>query len=194
MQWRNTSSEYGLTAILMHWLAVAGVIAQYLLAEFGEDEKTSEAAGALTSIDLHISIGVAVLALMIVRLAWRLIEGPPAWPATMKRYEIRLARGVHLLFYVLLIVIPISGWALATADGQSVSFFGLFELPSLRIGAQWPVQGGSLSEDQLEAVHEAAFNLLVVMIVLHVVAVMKHRWLNHEHPLRRMLPHRSVNH
>jgi cytochrome b561 len=103
---------------------------------------------------------------------------------------VALARAVHVCFYVLLFAIPLSGWALATADGQPLSFFGWFDLPQLRIGAQWPVAGGTLSEDQLEEVHEVLFNVLLGLALLHVVAALKHFFLDHDGILQSMLPAR----
>jgi cytochrome b561 len=116
------------------------------------------------------------------------VEVPPAAPATMKRYEIALARTVHAAFYLLLFAIPLSGWALATADEQPLSFFGLFDIPQLRIGAQLPIAGGTLSEDQLEEVHEILFNILLGLALLHVAAALKHHFFDHDGVLRSMLP------
>jgi hypothetical protein len=90
------------------------------------------------------------------------------------------ARAVHVAFYVLLFALPLSGWALATVDGQPLSFFGLFDLPRLRIGAQLPITGGTLSEDQLEAVHELLFNVLLGLALIHIAAALKHHLWDHD--------------
>jgi cytochrome b561 len=154
VQWRNTSSRYGFIAASLHWIIVAGIIAQYFLAEAAEDRE-AVAPSSAGAVSVHNSLGITLLALALIRVLWRLIERPPPMPPGMKSYEAQAARVVHTLFYVLLFAIPISGWALAAVDGQSISFFGLFDLPQLSIGAQLPVEGGTLSEDQLEEVHEA---------------------------------------
>jgi cytochrome b561 len=186
MQWRNTASRYGFIASSLHWIIVVGVIAQYVLAEAGEDGE----AAAAGPMDIHQSLGITLLVLALIRLAWRVIELPPTRPVTMKRYEVHLARAAHATFYVLLFAIPLTGWALATIDGQSLSYFGLFDLPQLRIGAQLPVEGGSLGEDQLEEIHEVLFNVLAGLALLHVLAALKHHFFDRDNVLRSMLPGR----
>lgn len=187
MQWRNTASRYGFIAVALHWIIVTGVIAQYFLAEAAEDQGAASG-GALSAMSVHTSVGITILALALLRAFWRLMELPPERPPTMKPYEIGLAKAAHLAFYILLFALPISGWALATADDEPLRYFGLFELPRLRIGAQLPVTGGTLSEEQLEEVHELLFNVLVGLAALHVVGALKHHLFDRDNVLRSMLP------
>lgn len=182
MQWRNSSTRYGIIATSLHWVIVAGIIAQYFLAEAAEDQENA-AAGALSLGNLHTSLGLALLALAVVRLLWRFAESPPARPITMKRYEIAVARAVHVLFYVLLFALPISGWALATAEGEPLTFFGLFDVAQLGVGARL-----GFSEDQLEEVHEIVFNVLLALALLHLAAALKHQFVDRDGVLRSMLP------
>ncbi len=97
---------------------------------------------------------------------WRLVNPTPAWPADMKRYEIGPARFVHVAFYLLLFAIPISGWALSSAENEPLRFFNGLEIPRLVLG----------SEDTLEDLHELLFNILVGLAALHVLGALKH-WL-----------------
>lgn len=190
MQWRNTASRYGYVSVSLHWIIVAGIIAQYFLAEAAE-EREEAPAGVMTLTDLHNSLGITILALALLRLVWRFVELPPDRPTTMKRYELELARAAHAAFYVLLFAIPISGWALATVDGHSLSYFGLLDLPQLRIGAQLPIEGGTLHEDQLEEVHEVLFNILLGLALLHTLAALKHHFFDRDNVLRSILPGRK---
>jgi cytochrome b561 len=187
MQWRNTASRYGYVATALHWVIVVGIVAQYFLAEAAEDH---EGAGASTfnAANLHNSIGLTIFALALLRVLWRLVELPPSLPQTMKSYERTLARTTHFAFYALLFALPLTGWALATADQQAISFFGLFDLPQLRIGAQLPIEGGTLTEDQLEEIHEVLFNVLLGLAVLHIAAALKHHFFDRDNVLRAMLP------
>lgn len=132
-------------------------MAQWLPAEVGEDS------GAIyrTSFDaltLHQSIGLTVLLLAVIRLAWRSLIPKPAWPADMKSYEITLARAVHFAYYVLLFAIPIAGWALSSVEDEPLRFFG-FEAPRIVLAG----------EETLEEVHEVLFNIFVSLGVIHVV-------------------------
>jgi cytochrome b561 len=180
MQWLNSSSRYGLVAASLHWIIVAAIVAQYFLAEAAE-EHAEGAASIFSAAGIHNSLGIAVLALALLRVLWRVVERPPDPPVTMKSYEIALARAVHAAFYFLLFAIPLSGWALATADQQPLSFFGLFDIPQLRITV------GSLSKDQLEEAHEILFNLLFGLALLHVAAALKHHFFDRDGVLRSML-------
>jgi cytochrome b561 len=180
MQWRNTADRYGFVAQSLHWVIAAGIIVQYLLAEAAED---NDAVGPLSATGIHAALGMAILVLACVRLLWRLIELPPEHPPAMRSYQHALARITHAVFYALLFAIPLTGWALATADGQSVSFFGWFDLPDFL-----PVS--SLSKDQLEELHEVLFNSLAGLAVLHIAAALKHRFIDRDNVLRSMLPWR----
>jgi cytochrome b561 len=182
MQWLNSRSRYGFIAASLHWLIVAAIVAQYFLAEAAE-EHSDGPVGVFTAASIHNSLGIAILALALLRILWRVVELPPAPPATMKSYEIALARTVHIAFYFLLFAIPISGWVLATVDAQPLSFFGLFDLPRLSIG--------TFSEEQLEDVHEILFNILLGLALLHAAAALKHHFFDHDGVLRSMLPWRK---
>lgn len=153
MKLLNTRSQFGLISLALHWIIVLGIIVQWALAEAFDDD-----------IALHQSIGILLLGLAAIRLTWRLLNPVPAWPADMKPYEVTLARIVHVSLYVLLFAIPLSGWALSSAEGEPLRFFNWFEIPRLGFG----------SEDMLEEVHETLFNVLVGLAVLHVLGAAKH--------------------
>jgi cytochrome b561 len=179
MQWRNTADRYGLIGQALHWLVAIGIVAQYLLAEAAEESKAG-AVEPFAATGIHMALGVAILALATLRVAWRLIELPPERPLAMKPYEIAIARVAHVAFYVLLFAIPLSGWALATASDQGLTFLGWFDLPQFH-----PL---NLRKDQLEEVHEVLFNLLVALAVVHVAAALKHQLIDRDNVLHSMLP------
>jgi cytochrome b561 len=194
MKWRNTADRYGVVAQSLHWLIALGIVAQYFLAEAAE-EAEGAAAGPFSASGIHGALGITIMALVMLRLAWRFIELPPERPPTMKRYEIVLARTAHIAFYVLLFAVPLSGWALASVQDQGLSFFGWFNLPHLQPVTQVPlpgIEGGSLNKDQLEELHEVLFNVLVGLAVLHIAAALKHQFIDHDGVLRSMLPRRPL--
>jgi cytochrome b561 len=150
----NTRSKYGLVSLALHWIIVLAILAQWLLAEAEGDE----------ALALHQSIGLTVLSLAIVRVTWQLLNPTPAWPPDTKPYEAVLARSVHVALYVLLFAIPISGWALASVEDEPLRFFNSFDVPRIVLA----------SEETVEEVHEALFNTLAALAVLHVIGAMKH--------------------
>jgi|SRR5690348_6846504 len=151
----NTKSQHGVVSRGLHWIIVAGIAVQWWLAEAGD-----------RLMPLHQSIGMSILALALVRLAWRAVNPSPAWPLDMRPYEIRLARVVHVAFYVLLFAIPITGWAVSSVEDEPLRFFDAFAIPRIALG----------SEDTLEEVHEILFNVLVALAALHALGAAKH-WL-----------------
>lgn len=180
MQLRNTLSRYGFVAQALHWAIVLGIIAQYFLAEAGESENAT--AGAMTPMNWHVSLGITLLALATVRLLWRLFDRSPAWPGEMRGYERFLAASVHVAFYVLLFAIPISGWLLSSVEGEGLTLFGRFDLPPL------VAQGTEQREHLIEEVHEVLFNVLFGLAIVHVIAALKHHFIDRDSVLRRMLP------
>lgn len=159
----NTRSGYGAISRALHWIIVLAILAQWLLAEADKDSTPIPGSG-LDAITLHQSIGLTVLLLAIVRLAWRFLNPAPAWPADMKSYEITLARVVHLSFYLLLFAIPLTGWALSSVEDEPMRFFNWFDVPRIAVA----------KEATLEETHEILFNVLVALAVLHLLGAAKH--------------------
>lgn len=180
MPLRSTSANYGVVARSLHWIVVLGIVAQYLLAEAEEPEGAGTA--AMSAMDWHMSLGITLLVLAAARVLWRIFDRTPAWPLQMREYEKFLAKAVHLALYALLFAVPISGWLLASVEGESLSLFGWFELPLLG------PPGGEEREHLIEEVHEVLFNVLFGLAILHVVAALKHHFIDRDSVLRRMLP------
>lgn len=193
MKIRNTATRYGFVAQSLHWVIAIGIVAQYFLAEAAEDSEGAPV-DPFSAAGIHAALGMTLLALALVRLLWRFVELPPERPAAMKPYEVVLARTAHIAFYVLLFAVPLSGWALATANDQGLSFLGWFDLPQLRPVTQVPlpgIEGGTLGKEQLEELHEVLFNVLVGLAALHIVAALKHHFVDHDDVLRSILPWRQ---
>src|ERR1700759_5490543 len=102
-------AHYSRTAIALHWVIAALILVNLALGLFHEDFSKPVRAGMMV---YHKAIGMTVLGLTILRLAWRLTPRPPALDAAMKRWEMGLARTVHWLFYLLLLAMPATGWLL----------------------------------------------------------------------------------
>jgi len=179
MQWRNSSDRYGHVSVLIHWLVALSIYGMFGLGLWmvtlgyydGWYHKAPE---------LHKSIGMVILLVMLVRLLWRFISPPPPSLASYSRLTRISAVAAHILLYVLLFSILLSGYLISTADGKPISVFGLFEVPATLsdYGAQADLAG---------TLHLWLAWSVVVLSVLHGLAALKHHFIDKDVTLRRML-------
>lgn len=177
------AARYSLTAQILHWAVALLILSAWLLPSIAEEMPKGPERTEL--ILLHKSIGVGVLALVLLRLLWRQLSPPPAYPAGFGLLQRRAATGGHLLLYVLMLAVPVVGVMMSWANGRTVEFFGLFALPSL------------MAEDkalghQLEEVHEFLGNGLLLIAGLHAVIALVHQFVMKDGTLSRMLPGRCA--
>ncbi|MGG5287710.1 cytochrome b [Pseudomonas shirazensis] len=179
MQVRNSSTRYGLVSMVMHWgvaLAVFGLFALGLWMVGLDYYDPWRKAGP----DLHKSIGLVLLAVMLLRVLWRFISPPPAVLASHDRFTRVAAKVGHLALYAGLFAVMIAGYLISTADGAGISVFGLFEVPALL----------SNLPDQADTAGVIHFYLawgLVIFAVLHGLAALKHHFIDRDATLIRML-------
>src|SRR5215470_7780402 len=129
MQLRNSEQGYGAVAIVLHWLTVMLVVLAWLLGTFGDEFPR----GAIRSTGLlvHISIGLAILAFLLIRIGWRLFDpAPPLEPTRFGIWLQVIAKLTHLVLYGLLIATPIVGIFLQFARGDALPIFGITEIAS----------------------------------------------------------------
>ncbi len=143
-------------------------------------------------IQLHKSFGFTIYALACLRLAWRRFSSDlPALPADTPAWQVKAARGSHVLLYVLMFVLPITGWLMASAsplnDSGAFPFqiknmvFDWFELPD-------PFPSGSqFLRDGLKIIHLTAALSLAGLLLVHILAAFKHHFVDGNNVLRRML-------
>src|SRR5262249_47028738 len=133
-------------------------------------------------INLHLSFGMLILLLVVIRLVWRLAHPVPPLVTAAPRWQQRAATAGHVLLYVLLIVLPVLGWMRASGRNFPVSLFGLIELPSL-LPVKHPWTG------KLGDIHMVLSNYLLLGIVaLHALFALYHHFILKDRTLRRMLP------
>ncbi|MDA8108802.1 MAG: cytochrome b [Betaproteobacteria bacterium] len=178
-RFRNSSERYGIIAQALHWLIAALVLAQVALGLYAA--KLPLGLARLEWLSRHKALGVTVLALVLVRLAWRLLDRPPALPDAMPAVERRAALATHRLLYALLVLAPLAGWLLASASGLSASWFGLFRVPDL-------IAKNPSLVAPLKLAHKIFVALLVLAVVLHVAAALRHAVVRRDGVLHRMLP------
>ena len=179
MCFKNTKNSYGVVAKTFHWLMfllIAGLIAVGFIMEsmvMGPDK--------FKLIGLHKSTGIVVLLLALLRLMWKAANVTPLLPAKLHKLEKFMANSGHALLYVLMILTPLSGWAMSSAAGFPVSVFGWFTLPDFV--APDPVLKHILVER-----HELLAWSIIVVVSLHVVAALLHHFYYKNNVLVRMLP------
>jgi len=179
MQAKNTPDSYGAVTKGFHWviaLLIIGVLGVGLYMDF--------LATKIERFELmpwHKSFGITVLALATLRVLWHLYSRPARFVAGLKDWEMQAARAVHILLYMAMFVMPLSGWLMSSAAGRSVSFFKLFTLPDL-VG-----KNDSLRE-LFGAIHEVSAYALLALIAGHAGAALKHHFIGKDATLRRMLP------
>lgn len=129
----------------------------------------------------HKWIGITVLLIAILRLAWRSTHPAPPLPAATPAWQRSAAESVHTVLYILIVIIPISGWLFSSASGFSVKYLGVVPLPDL-------VSKDKLVAAQLKVIHETLAWGLATLAALHAVAALKHHFIDRDDVLARMLP------
>lgn len=179
MAWKNDAHRYGAVTILLHWSMAVMVVGLAILGLWMTG--LSYYSPYYHSAPFwHKSLGVALAALLLLRLLWHRISPLPAPLGNHSRWEQRTARATHLLLYLLLVIILLSGYLISTAKGQGVSVFGWFELPAL-------VSGLPDQADRAGQVHYWLALSLLVLAAIHALAALKHHALDRDDTLRRML-------
>ncbi|RXZ38255.1 cytochrome b [Oxalobacteraceae bacterium CAVE-383] len=186
------SGKYGRTAVMLHWLIAALILVNVYLglsANYWLPDEQIRAA-----IDLHKSIGITVLGLALLRLLWRFSHKPPPLPPGFPRWEYTAAHIAHFFLYLLMIGLPLSGWAHDSAWKDAAThpmqLFGLFEWP--RIGFLLHLDPAFKEtmqlHDRLGVLHTWLGYALYALLAMHIVGALKHEWIDRKSVLKRMLP------
>lgn len=179
-----TASRYSSGAIFFHWAIAILIIANILGAVLTEDVQGPLRA---TAMGLHKATGITVLVLSIGRILWRLVHRPPPMPASVRPLDAGLARVVHWLFYILMIALPVSGWAMISAASprRPFTWYALFDMPYL------PVEGNKAINLAAHEAHELLFYVFLALLVLHLAGALKHHFSDGRTFLFRMMPGHS---
>jgi cytochrome b561 len=170
--------RYTKLAIWLHWLIGLAVIANIGLAMLTEGlpRETHRAA-----MDVHKALGITILALTVIRILWRLAHKPPPLPAATPAWQRPLSKIVHFLFYVLLILLPLSGWVWMSAADRPIDFFGLATIPTIVA----PNEGRA---DVMHDRHEVLGLAMLALAAIHIVAALKHQFVDRTGLIGRMNP------
>ena len=174
-------THYTSVAKSLHWLMALMIFGLLALGFYMSDLPLSPEKLQLYS--WHKWAGITVFVLVWLRLAWRITHRPPALPGSMSPLMQLGAHAGHLLLYVLMIAIPLSGWLMSSAKGVQTVWFGVLPLPDLL--AKDKALGQLLAQ-----MHEALSMGLLLLIAGHAVAAFFHHFFHKDDTLRRMLPSR----
>lgn len=194
----NSRTRYGSVAMTLHWLIALAIIFNICLGLYLPDLDVILASNDPTQfelVQLHKSVGLTVLALSLLRLAWRLVNPIPPLPSSMSPQLKFVARLTHVLLYVLMIGIPLSGWAYVSASplGLPTMWFHAFQWPHIPYLAELSRAQKKSVDPQLFAVHSFLATSAIVLIPIHVAGALYHQFIRRDDVLKRMLPGTKVS-
>ncbi|MBL0319023.1 MAG: cytochrome b [Alphaproteobacteria bacterium] len=175
----NTTNQYGIIAKTFHWgmaLLIFGMI--------GIGLWMADLPDSLFKLQIyfwHISFGVLVLFLVCARLLWRWTNPRPLLPTTLKQWQIDAVHVGHTLLYFMMFLMPLSGWLMTSSAGFDVSFFKLFNLPTI-------LKPQKALFEIFSTIHEIGAFALIGLIAGHIGAALLHHFYFKDTILRRMLP------
>jgi len=179
---QNSELRYGVVAVALHWLMAVLLIGLVLLGLYmvslpdaGFDKKK------ITLILYHKELGILALILAASRLLWRMSNALPRLVEALPDWQKVVARFVHLCFYGLMFALPMTGWLMSSAAGIPVSFVRLFTLPDLMS------HNDHLFRTFIE-IHKWLGYALIVCMLAHIGAALRHHFLFKDETLKKMLP------
>jgi len=185
----NARTRYNAVAMLLHWLIAALLITNIGLAWYFN---TLTGLPKIPPVQLHKSFGITILLLSLGRLAWRIVSPPPPLPASMMTWERFAAGTVYVLFYVVMIGMPLSGWALSSASAiirfKPITLFGVVPWPTITLLSHLAPPAMKQAHDTFVAIHQLLAKLAYALIVLHVAAALRHLMLLRDGVMGRMVP------
>jgi cytochrome b561 len=195
----QAATRYTKTAKILHWLIAVAIFGMFALGWYMSElpkegpkqmaydlfdwgiytwTLSEEASPRTFYFNLHKSIGISILALIVVRIFWRITHKAPAMLASYKAWETKLANGVHRLLYVLMVALPLSGLVMAVASKYGVKWFGLEFISGL---------DNKPLREAFKEVHEIVGVVILLIIIVHILGALKHKFIDKDETLDRIL-------
>jgi len=182
MQLKDTGSRFGSIAQFFHWIVAVLVLTQYYLVYWTEWVLPKKSPQAIFYISgLHKPIGVLLLLLIFLAFCWRVSNSRPTFPSTMAKWEKIAAHLTHMLLALCVLVMAMSGLIMSTAAGYPPNFFGLYQIPTF-------ISANKALSQLCFNIHVITSYALISLIGLHVLAALKHHFIDKDPVLKRMLP------
>ena len=173
---RNTASGYGVVSRVFHWFMAVAIVAMFGLGwwmvrlDYYSPYYNS-------APDLHRSVGIVLLAVLVLRWVWRLANINPD-DGELSALERIGSKIVHVAFYPLLLAMMLSGYFISTSDGRPIDVFGLFSVPS--------VIADKAMTDTAGYIHKSLAYITIALAAVHTVAALKHHFVDRSRILKRM--------
>jgi cytochrome b561 len=178
-----SKARYSTVAIALHWLLGLSLFAMFAIGVYMSDLPISPT--RLKLFNYHKWAGITFLILSVLRLLWRFTHRPPALPLAiaqaMPGWQTKVYHATHYALYILFFAVPLVGWAYSSAAGFPVVLFGVLPLPDF-------VSVDKAFAEQIKELHGAAAFALMGLVFLHIVAALKHHFIDKDGLLNRMLP------
>jgi len=176
---KNTPERYGLVTKLLHWIIAFSILGLIWLG-WEMVDLTYYDPWYHKSLSLHRVLGLAVLGLAVCMLVWQRVSRPPPLPGSISRVQQAAAHAVHRLLFLMMLLLPVTGYLISTSAGQAIPVYGLFEVPVL-------VQVGEQTRDLIIAVHYYCAYGTGLLAAVHAAAALKHQFVDRDGVLARMI-------
>jgi len=195
----SNTTRYTKTAVFLHWLIAICIFGMFALGWYMSElpkeapkqmaydlfdwgiyswQLSEEVSPRTFYFNLHKSLGVTIFALILFRILWRVTHKPPALLASYKAWERKLATGTHHLLYLMMVALPLSGIIMATYSKYGIKWFGAEFIKGL---------DNTPMRELFKEVHEIIGVIILLVLILHIVGALKHKFIDKDDTLKRML-------
>lgn len=195
----SNATRYTKTAVFLHWLIAICIFGMFALGWYMSElpkeapkqmaydlfdwgiyswQLSEEVSPRTFYFNLHKSLGVTIFTLILFRILWKVTHKPPALLASYKAWERKLATGVHHLLYLLMVALPLSGIIMATYSKYGIKWFGAEFIKGL---------DNTPMRELFKEVHEIIGVIILLVLILHIVGALKHKFIDKDDTLKRML-------
>ena len=181
------ATRYNAVAVLIHWLTAIAIVGMLVVGWIMEDMPNSDP-DKFMLFQAHKSVGITILILSLFRVVWRMTHPVPPMSSAIPLWQRKAAQATHLLFYVLILALPLTGWAVVSTSS--------FNIPTLLYGViPWPhlpilpmLENKAMIHEFLGETHGTLASIITALLVLHIGAAWKHHLINRDDTLTRMAP------